>query len=238
MPAGAYGDSLGGMTIAGGIAGALFARERTGEPSVVDVSLLGVGAWANALSVGFALLAGGPLPPRASVKTAATNPLVGNYRTADGRWLALAMLQPGRYWPEFCRAIEREDLIKDERFTGTERIMKNTAAAAQIIQEVIGARSLAEWTTRFEDLEGQWAIAQNAWEVGQDPALRANGLIAEVTDAEGARRELVASPVQFDEAPFDITRAPQFAEQTDEILRELGKSDDELIELKLAGAVT
>src|SRR5207253_1001256 len=43
MPAGAYGDSIGGMTIAGGISGALFARERTGEPSVVDVSLLGVG---------------------------------------------------------------------------------------------------------------------------------------------------------------------------------------------------
>ena len=40
MPAGAFGDSMGGMTIAGGIAAALFARERTGEPSVVDVSLL------------------------------------------------------------------------------------------------------------------------------------------------------------------------------------------------------
>ena len=50
MPAGAYGDSMGGMTIAGGIAAALFARERTGETSVVDVSLMGVGAWAMALS--------------------------------------------------------------------------------------------------------------------------------------------------------------------------------------------
>jgi crotonobetainyl-CoA:carnitine CoA-transferase CaiB-like acyl-CoA transferase len=238
MPAGAYGDSLGGMTIAGGIAGALFARERTGEPSVVDVSLLGVGAWANALSVGFALLTGGPLPQRASTKTAPTNPLVGNYRTADGRWLVLSMLQPGRYWPELCRAIEREDLIRDERFTDAQRIMSNTGAAAQIIQEAIGARTLAEWTARFEDLDGQWAIAQNAWEVGQDPALRANGVIAEVTDAEGERRELVASPVQFDEEPVSITRAPQFAEHTDEILRELGRSDDELIKLKLAGAVT
>lgn len=60
MPAGAYGDSLGGMTIAGGIAAALLARERTGETSVVDVSLLGVGAWASALSVGLALLEGRP----------------------------------------------------------------------------------------------------------------------------------------------------------------------------------
>jgi crotonobetainyl-CoA:carnitine CoA-transferase CaiB-like acyl-CoA transferase len=237
MPAGAYGDSIGGMTIAGGIAGALFARERTGEPSVVDVSLLGVGAWANALSVGFALLAGGPLPRRTS-KTAPTNPIVGNYQTADDRWLVLAMLQPGRYWPEFCRAIEREDLITDDRFADTERLMENAAAAAAIIADVIVARTLAEWTARFAGMEGQWAIAQDAWEVGQDPALRANGLIAEITDADGIRRELVANPVQFDEAPASITRAPQFAEHTDEILAELGLSDEKLIDLKLAGAVT
>ena len=237
MPAGAYGDSIGGMTIAGGIAGALFARERTGEPSVVDVSLLGVGAWASALSVGFALLAGGPLPRRTN-KTAPTNPVVGNYQTADDRWLVLAMVQPGRYWPEFCRAIEREDLITDERFADTGRLMKNSAAAAAIIADVIGARPLAEWTARFADMEGQWAVAQDAWEVGQDPALRANGLIAGVTDADGVRRELVANPVQFDEVPVSITRAPQFAEHTDEILAELGMSGEKLIELKLAGAVT
>jgi crotonobetainyl-CoA:carnitine CoA-transferase CaiB-like acyl-CoA transferase len=238
MPAGAYGDSLGGMTIAGGIAGALFARERTGEASVVDVSLLGVGAWANALSVGFALLAGGPLPRRRSSQAAPTNPLVGNYRTADDRWLVLAMLQPGRYWADFCHRIEREDLIEDDRFDTTDKLMKNAGTAAEIIQDVISGRTLAEWTDRLGDAEGQWAIAQDAWEVGHDPALRANGLIAEVTDSEGKRRELVASPVQFDGEPAPITRGPQFAEHTDEILRELGKSDDELIELKVTGAVT
>ena len=58
MPAGAYGDSTGGMAIAGGISAALFARERTGEASVVDVSLMSVGAWAMALSLGNAMLAG------------------------------------------------------------------------------------------------------------------------------------------------------------------------------------
>jgi crotonobetainyl-CoA:carnitine CoA-transferase CaiB-like acyl-CoA transferase len=238
MPAPAYGDSIGGMTIAGGIAGALFARERTGETSVVDVSLLGVGAWANAVSVGFALVAGGPLPRRPISKTAKTNPLVGNYRTADGRWLALAMLQPGRYWPEFCRRIDREDLIKDERFTSVDKLMANAPTAAEIIQDVLCTRTLAEWTARLDGMEGQWAVALDPWEVGQDPALRANGMIAEVTGTEGQRYELVASPVQFDETPASITRAPQFAEHTDEILRELGRTDDELIELKIGGAVT
>jgi crotonobetainyl-CoA:carnitine CoA-transferase CaiB-like acyl-CoA transferase len=238
MPAGAYGDSLGGMTIAGGIAGALFARERTGETSVIDVSLLGVGAWANALSVGFALLEGGPPERRAPGNSARTNPLVGNYRTADDRWLVLAMLQPGRYWPEFCRHIDREDLITDDRFATAEALMGNAPAAADIVQDVLATRPLAEWVARFAGMEGQWAVAQDPWEVGQDPAVRANGLIAEVIDCEGTPQELVANPVQFDEKPTQITRAPQFAEHTDEILRALGKSDDELIDLKISGAVT
>src|SRR3984957_19518599 len=63
MPAGAYGDSMGGMTIAGGIAAALFARERTGEPSVVDVSLMSVGAWAMGLSLNNAMLTEDQTPP-------------------------------------------------------------------------------------------------------------------------------------------------------------------------------
>jgi crotonobetainyl-CoA:carnitine CoA-transferase CaiB-like acyl-CoA transferase len=48
----------------------------------------------------------------------------------------------------------------------------------------------------------------------------------------------VANPVQFDEKPVNLTRAPQFAEHTDEILRSLGKTDDDLIDLKIGGAVT
>jgi crotonobetainyl-CoA:carnitine CoA-transferase CaiB-like acyl-CoA transferase len=238
MPGGAYGDSLGGMTIAGGIAAALLARERTGETSVVDVSLLGVGAWANALSVGFALLEGGPPERKPTKGSAETNPLVGHYRTADNRWIVLAMLQPGRYWPEFCRRIEREDLLTDERFEKAEALMDNAEAASVIVQEVLGSRTLAEWTSQFAGMEGQWAVAQDPWEVGQDEALRANGMIAEVLDVDGKPRELVASPVQFDQTPARISRAPQFAEHTDEILRELGKSDEELINLKIAGAVT
>jgi crotonobetainyl-CoA:carnitine CoA-transferase CaiB-like acyl-CoA transferase len=238
MPAAAYGDSIGGMTIAGGIAAALFARAQTGQTSVVDVSLLGVGAWANALPVGFALLEGGPPEPRAPGHSAPTNPLVGSYRTADDRWLILAMLQPGRYWPEFCRHIDREDLITDERFATATALMGNALVAADIVQEELAARPLAEWVARFADMEGQWAVAQDPWELGQDAALRANGLIAQVRDAEGTARELVANPVQFDEKPVQLTRAPQFAEHTDEILRALGKSDDELIDLKISGAVT
>lgn len=239
MPSGAYGDSIGGMTIAGGIAAALYKRAVTGEPSIVDVSLLGVGAWATQYSVNMALMAGGPLPQRPQPKHgSATNPLIGAYRTSDDRWLEFAMLQPGRYWPEFCRLAGREDLATDERFNTTEKIMANAAEAAEIVADIIRQRTFAEWVEILSQGEGQWAAAQNAWEVGQDPSLRANGLIAQVVDADGKTRELVANPVQFDETPVTLTRAPQFAEHTDEVLRELGLSDDELIQLKIDGAIT
>jgi crotonobetainyl-CoA:carnitine CoA-transferase CaiB-like acyl-CoA transferase len=239
MPTGAYGDSMGGMTIAGGIAAALYSRSITGEPSVVDVSLLGVGAWATQFSVNLALMAQQPLatpePPRHG---SATNPLIGAYQTSDGRWLEFAMLQPGRYWAEFCALVEREDLVADERFDTVEKLMANAGEAAEIVAGLVAARPYAEWFQILSRGEGQWAAVQNSWEVGQDPSLRCNGLIAQIVDADGIPRELIANPVQFDETPAKLTRAPQFAEHTDEVLLALGISEDELLELKIDGAVT
>jgi crotonobetainyl-CoA:carnitine CoA-transferase CaiB-like acyl-CoA transferase len=239
MPSGAYGDSMGGMTIAGGIAAALFARATTGETSVVDVSLLGVGAWATQFSINLALMSGGPLPrPEPPKHGSATNPLIGGYRTSDDRWIVLSMLQPGRYWPEFCTAAGREDLITDERFDTVDKLMANAAQAAELVAEIFEQRTFQEWVEILSTVHGQWAAVQDAYETGHDPALRANGSICELEDAEGVRRELVASPVQFDGTPLQLRRAPLFAEHTDDIVLSTGRTQDELIALKIAGAVT
>ena len=239
MPSGAYGDVIGGMTIAGGIAAALYGRNSTGQTSDLDVSLLAVGAWATQFTVNLALMNGGPLPrPKPQKSAVAGNPLTGNYMTADGRWLQLSMLQPGRYWAEFCRHIGRIDLIDHEDFNSVEKIMQNSQAASTIFADVIRQRTLAEWTEAFTGMKGQWAPVQSPWEVANDEDLIANGRIVDIIDADGKPQKLVANPVTFDHSPVTMTRAPQFAEHTDEILREIGLSDDELIELKIAGAVT
>jgi crotonobetainyl-CoA:carnitine CoA-transferase CaiB-like acyl-CoA transferase len=238
QPGGAYGDNLGGMTIAGGIAAALFARARTGKASTVDVSLLGVGAWAGQLNVSLALMSGGPLPKFDPSSGHTTNPLTGTYRTKDGRYLNLVMLQPGRYWPEFCARIGRPELASDVHFDSAAKLMANAAEAAAIVADVLGERTKDEWVEAFDGMEGQWAVVQNTFEVGHDVSLRAIGQIADVVDAEGNTRQLVGSPVQFDREALPITRGPLFAEHTDEILRELGIDDDELLQLKITGAVT
>ena len=63
-------------------------------------------------------------------------------------------------------------------------------------------------------------------------------MIRPVIDVDGVTRELVVNPVQFDERPPDVRRGPQFAEHTDELLREIGLSDDTILELKIEGAAT
>ncbi|MDQ2651159.1 MAG: CoA transferase [Actinomycetota bacterium] len=240
MPGGAYGDSMGGMTIAGGIAAALFARERTGEPSVVDVSLMSVGSWAMALSVNIALVLGMPLPPGPldAAPYMPVNPILGQFRTSDGRYINFTMLQPGRYFADVCKHLDIEHLLEDERFTTAEGLFANAAAAGDVVAEAIGKQTYAYWVEKLQTLEGQWAPVQDPLELASDPQMEANGYILPVIDADGVERQLIANPVQFDEMPPALTRGPQFAEHTDDILRDLGKTEDEIIQLKVDGACT
>ena len=238
MPSGGYGDSIGGMTIAGGIAAALFARATTGQASVIDVSLIAVGAWATQFTVNQALFNNGPIPQFNPREAIVGNPLVGNYQTSDSRWIQLSMLQPGRYWAEFVTAAGHPELATDARFADAQSIMTNYTAAAALVAEIIAGRSVSEWIDALTGIEGQWALVQSPWEIANDDALTANGRIVGFIDADGQPQKLVANPVKFDNAPVRMTRAPQFAEHTDEILRELGADDDTLIGLKIAGAVT
>ena len=124
QPGAAYGDSIGGMTIAGGIAGALFARERTGEPSIVDISLLGTGLWSMGCSLTGAMLSGGSPATLAGAKF--MNPLVGLYATKDGGFLMLTMLQGHHYWADTCQHLGRSELAEDPRFASAEEFAKRT----------------------------------------------------------------------------------------------------------------
>jgi crotonobetainyl-CoA:carnitine CoA-transferase CaiB-like acyl-CoA transferase len=203
------------------------------------VSLLGVGAWATQFTANLALQAGG-VPPRPPVPRhgSARNPLIGPYRTSDDKWILFSMLQPGRYWAEFATVSGHPELITDERFDTVEKLMANAPAAGELVAAVMAEKTFDQWLVILADIEGQWAIVQNSWEVANDPSLRANGMVASFDDADGIRRELITNPVQFDETPATLSRGPLFAEHTDEVLRELGLTEERLVELKIAGAIT
>ena len=111
---GAMGDRNGAMALAFGISAALLKRGRTGKGSVVDVSLLATAMWTLSSDL-LAALNGAPVT-RVPGRGPQPNPVVGAYRTKDGRHIQLVFLESDRYWPDFCRAIGRDDLVDDPRF--------------------------------------------------------------------------------------------------------------------------
>jgi crotonobetainyl-CoA:carnitine CoA-transferase CaiB-like acyl-CoA transferase len=238
QPGPAWGDSMGGMTIAGGIAAALLKRERTGEPSVVDVSLLATGGWALSAAIALSLQTGRPWATALPSNMKLPNPLVGIHRTADGRYISLVMLQAAPYWADFCEHIDRPDLIEDPRFDSPEKLAANASEASEIIAEVIGKRPLAYWSEKLHTLKGQWAPVQNSLEFARDPQVAANGYMVRTATREGVEFDLVSTPVQFDEDPGATRRAPEFNEHGDEILGEVGYDAEGILELRIQGAVT
>ena len=120
-PGPAYGDTISGTNLAGGIAAALLKRERTGEPSVVDVSLLGSGLWSMGHTVALTRHLDQRLEaPPPGMHGSPVNPLVGLYATSDGRYISFVMMQPSKFWADVCRHIDRPELADDPRFATAE----------------------------------------------------------------------------------------------------------------------
>ena len=240
-PGPAYGDTISGTNLAGGVAAALVKRLRTGETSVVDVSLLHSGVWSLGMGITASMAAGKPwLGLPLSTRAAMANPLTGVYKTSDGRFISLVMLQPGRYWAGVCRLIERPELIEDPRFATVEALAENAVVASDILAEVIAAQPMEVWARRFATQDGPWAPVQDSIQAANDPQVRANGMILPVVDEAGEPTgyELVASPVRFDQTAPVLHRAPEFAEHTELVLMDLGIDWDRIAALKDSGAIT
>lgn len=231
-----FGDVVGGLTIAGAIAAALYRRATTGEPSIVDVSLLGVGMWQLQPDITHAKL--NPEGVHAAPDRKATwNPLSSTYRTRDRRFVILVMLDADRYWADFCEVIGRPDLVADPRFVDMPARKANSHACVEILDAVFASRDYAEWCEILKKAQGVWSPFQTPLEVHSDPQVAANGYLADVEMINGSPLTVVTSPAQFDEVSARPTRAPEHGEHTEAALLDLGLSWDEISKLKESGAV-
>ena len=238
MQRAAFGDSIGAMTVAGGIAAALLQRERSGVTSVVDVSLLATAMWVLAPDVVASKLVD-PVAgiPRMGDRRLSPNPVGTLYRTRDGRWLLLMMLQPDKDWPDFCKHIDRPDMASDPRYVDAASRFQNRKACITELDQVFATRTLAEWREKLATMTGPWAPMQTAEELHDDPQVLANGYLSEVDRGDGHPFKLVANPVQFDETSVALGPSPEMGQHTEEVLLELGLPWEEISAAKESGAL-
>ena len=243
QPLPGFGDSIGAMNIAGAVSAALFHRERTGETTEVDVSLLSSAWWAVGLGMTMGVETGhmmrARMPPSGGGSGGVPgNPFVGNFRTADGRVINLNILVPD---PFIRDLFEHLDLLRhadDPRFSSGLTLMKNWEAASALIVAAIAAQPFCYWLKRLKTMKGAWGAVQSLADLAADEQAIANDMFIEVEALDGGPPiKLVRGPAQFDGAPVQTTRAPQASEHTEMVLLEIGMEWDRIEKLKDAGAL-
>ncbi|MBM3132916.1 MAG: CoA transferase, partial [Chloroflexi bacterium] len=161
------GDNLCSPGIAGAIAAALYCREKTGQAQKIEMSLYHMAVWGLQYDIGTALHQSVNLN-RTDHKTV-TNALWNCYRTRDDKWLMLVMPQTDRYWPSFCRAIDRPEWVDDPRFNSHAKRMTENLALIGAIEEIIAGRTAADWELAAREFDLVLGRIQTPMEVACDP---------------------------------------------------------------------
>jgi crotonobetainyl-CoA:carnitine CoA-transferase CaiB-like acyl-CoA transferase len=222
----AIADALTGFYAAYGILGALYERERkrnaqgpAGAPGAaaaqttqgaargrrVEVSMFeamthfNLDAFTHLFSEGEVM---GPFS-RPSVSQSYVLPC------ADGKWIALHMSSPPKFWQGLAQAIERPTLFDDPRFASREARIENQPALIELLTSLFKDRERAEWCARLEKLDVPYAPMYNTDEVPDDPQARHLQLFIETGNPNGGRWRTVRSPVSFDgQRALEVTAPP------------------------------
>ncbi len=225
------GDEIGGLMCAWGVTAALFAREKTGKGQVVDTSLMSglIGALAFVLAA--PAIMGQEFPRQ--VRARAGNPLYNHYRCQDDRWLAIAHLDPDRYWPKICKALGLEEFQEDPRFCGIAERGKNAGELVTILDRQFASRDRGEWMEILKQEGCIFTPVQTPQEVIQDPQAWANNYFIEVPHPEWGALKMPGFPWDFSETPASWrSPAPGLGQHTEEILAGLGYRPEEVASFK------
>jgi crotonobetainyl-CoA:carnitine CoA-transferase CaiB-like acyl-CoA transferase len=236
----AFGDSIGGMFIAGGVSAALLHRDRTGEATEIDVSLLSTASWACGALISQYLETGVLNRNKMPVSGGnPVNPFLGYYRTSDGGTINLCIVAPTGCIRDTFEHVGVPEAADDPRFKDVPSLLANSGAASDILVAAFAKRPFAYWREHLKTLKGQWAPVQTLGDFVTDSQSVANDMIFEVDAVDGgAPLKLVRGPVQFNGEPQETTRAPQAFEHTELVLMEMGIEWDRIEVLKSKGAIS
>ncbi len=227
-------DLCAGLFAAYGILCALEHRERTGEGQLVDTSLLEA---AMALTVWEATeyWVTGKAPKPLGSAHRLTSPYQA-LRAADGYFTAGA--NNDKLFEALCRAIARPDLLEDARFTTRGARMEHRSALIEAIEKTTVGETRAHWLERL-DREGVPAGPINSYaEALADPHTLARRMVVDLMHPGAGPIKALGIPVKLSETPGAVDRAaPLLGQHTNEILIELGYTDEEQRALKAQGTI-
>lgn len=227
-------DITAGILACVGILAALHSRESTGKGQMVDTSLFEAGIiqtyWHSAMC-----FATGRVP--GPMGTA--HPLNAPYQafpTSDG-WITVGAANQGN-WLRLLDALEAPALRDDARFSTNADRMRNLEALTATLTPLFKRRSSAEWLRRLEQAGVPAGPVLEIGEMHADPQALAREMIVETLHPTAGPVKAIGLPIKFSDTPGGVRRAaPQFGEDTREVLREQGFSDAEIDQLAAQGAI-
>ena len=227
-------DMIAGMFAAHAIVAALYARTRTGVGQVIDATMIG-GQVALLSRQAARFFADGTVPrPEGNVHTSIVP--YQTFRAADG--FVNVCAGNNALVERLCRALELDELLDDQRFADNPHRVENRGELIPVLERRIASLAKNEVVRRLREANVPVGPIDALDEVFADPVVRHLGLVAEVDHPTVGRVRAPGIPVRMDGTPPSVRRHPPLlGEHTDEVLREAGYSDDEIVALRRDGAV-
>ena len=217
-----------------GAVAALRARDLTGEGQMVDVSLFETGVSFAQWEAG-RYFATGEVPKRSGSAHNTSAPYQA-FRSADG-WFTLGAPNT-RAWQSLCRVLRRDDLLHDSRFVDENARFANRSALAREIESTTKGRATAEWIAELQAAGVACSPIHDYGQVFEDEALEQRNFFWDAPHATAGDVRQLASPMRLSRTPTRRDRAgPLLGEHTEEIVRELGRSEAELKQLAKVGVI-
>ena len=225
-------DKLTGVQAAQAITAALFSRERNGEGQHIQISMLDtVIAFLWGSDMGGHTFVGDEMGVE---RAQSFIDLI--YETADG-YVSVAVMQD-KDWQGFCRAMDRDDLLDDERFRTAEQREMNKDARMELTQGLVRTHNTADLLSRLEADGVPCAPVLNRQEMRHHPQVVANGIIVETEHAAAGTLRQARPPAHFSHTDFEFRHdAPTYGEHTADVLKEFGLDDDRIQALIKSAAV-
>jgi itaconate CoA-transferase len=222
-------DISAGMYAFTGILTALYQRERTGQGTVLEVSLFeALGEWMGYAAY-FAAYGGTP-PPRTGASHATIAPY-GPFRAGDGKQVNLG-LQNEREWARFCTMVlEQPEMATDPRFDSNARRVANREALHARIDAVFSQLTIDQVVARLDRAQIANARMNSMQEFWDHPQLQARERWREVGSPAGPLKALLP-PVTMRDVEPRMDPIPALGEQAEQILRSLGYQEEQITRLR------